>query len=41
MKDTREEAAAAKARLDAAEKQRQENHNNVPLVFGEHQAAED
>lgn len=34
MKDTREEAAAAKARLDAAEKQRQENHNNVPLVFG-------
>lgn len=34
MKDTREEAAAAKTRLDAAEKQRQESPNNVPLVFG-------
>ena len=34
MSDTRTQAAAAKARLEAAEKQRQENHNNVPLVFG-------
>lgn len=33
MSDTRKQAAAAKARLETAEKERLKNNNNVPLVF--------